>query len=84
MKNDLSGYCAGSREGVGTLDCDAVDDGAVLEHVIEVDKLAVVDVTEEVVAVMEVDDTGAMCLDDFLREDDTLSQLAGDGTGERI
>ncbi len=63
------------------LDHGARDDGAVLEHVIEVDEVAVVHVLREVVRVVEVDDALVVGLDDVggekLAHGEVLGDLAG-------
>ena len=56
LSDDLRGDVAGGGEAVRALDERAGDDGAVLQHVVEVDEVAVVHVLREVVRVVEVDD----------------------------
>ena len=81
LGNDLSGDVAGSGEAVGLLDHGAGDDGAVLQHILQIDQVAVVHVLGIVVHIVEVDDAGLMGLHDLLRQQQTagdiLAHLAG-------
>ena len=56
LGDDLRGDVARGGEAVRALDERAGDDGAVLQHVLQVDQVAVVHVLGEVVGVVEVDD----------------------------
>ena len=55
----------------------AGDDRAVLEHVLEVDEVAVVHVLRKIVGVMEVDDAGLVRVDDLLRQEHPRRQVFG-------
>ena len=80
LGDDLGGNVAGGGKAVGLLNQGARDNGAVLEHILQVDQTAVVHTLEIVVAVVEVDDTFLMGFGDFLRQKepvcDVTAQLA--------
>ena len=63
--NDLGGDVAGGGEAVGLLNIGAGDDGAVLEHVVQIDEVTVVHVLGKIVGVVEVDETFLMRLNDL-------------------
>ena len=63
---------------VRTLDERARDDRAVLQHVLEIDEVAVVHVLGEVVGVVEVDDTAVVGLDDLARQEHAHGEILGD------
>ena len=65
LGDDLGGDVAGSGEGVGLFNHGAGDDGAVLQHVLQVYQVAIVHVLGVIVRVVEVDDAGLMGLHDF-------------------
>ena len=77
LRDDLRGDVAGGREAVRALDERAGDDRAVLQHVLEVDQVAVVHVLREVVGVVEVDDALLVRLDDVLRQQHAHGQVLG-------
>ncbi len=79
--DDLGGDIAGGGEGMRLLDEGAGDDGAVLQHVIKVDQIAVVHVLGIVVGIVEVDDALLMRLDDLLRQQHTHRQVLADLAG---
>ena len=54
------------------------DDRAVLEHILEIDEVAVVHMLREIVGVMEVYDAFLMRLDNVRREKETVGQVARD------
>ena len=60
------------------LDQRAGNDRAVLEHVLQIYKVAVVHMLCKVIRVMEVDDAGLVRFDDFARQQDTRRQILGD------
>ena len=53
--NDLGGNVAGGGKAVGLFNIGAGDDGAVLQHILQVDQIAVVHVLRKVVGIVEVD-----------------------------
>ena len=61
-------YTSGGGEAVGFLDIGAGDDGAVLEHIFQVDQVAVVHVLCEVVGIVEVDQPLLVSLYDVGRQ----------------
>ena len=54
------------------------DDRAVLQHILEIDQIAVVHVLGEVIRVVEVDDALVVRLDDVLRQQHAGRQILGD------
>lgn len=77
LGDDLGGDVAGSGEGMGLFDEGAGDNGAVLQHVVQVDQVAVVHVLGEVVGVMEVDNAFLVRLDHLGRQQHTHGQVLG-------
>ncbi len=67
LGNDLGRDVAGSGEAVGLLYEGVADNGAVLEHILEVHEVAVVHVLSEIVGVVEVDQALLISLDDVGR-----------------
>ena len=53
----------------------AGDDRAVLQHVLEIDQVAVVHVLGIVIRIVKMDDTGLMRLDDILRQQDAARDI---------
>ena len=84
LSDDLGGYVAGGEEAVGLLDHGLTDDRAVLQHVLEVDQIAVVFSLGIVVGVMEVDNALFVSLYDVLGEQNSLGQVLGDLTGHIV
>ena len=82
--NDLGGDVAGGGEAVRLLNIGAGDDGAVLEHVVQIDEVAVVHVLGKVVGVVEVDETLLMGLDDLRVQQQAGGQVLGDLTGHVV
>ena len=80
LGDDLRGDVARGGEHVRTLDEGTRDDRAVLEHVLEVDEVAVVHVLREVVGIMEVDDAVVVRLDDLARQKHAHGEVLGDLT----
>ena len=78
LGDDLGGDVAGGGEAVGPLDHGSGDDGAVLEHVLQVHQVAVVHVLGKIVAVVEVDDAVPVGLHNVLREEHPLGDVPGD------
>ena len=82
--DDLGCDIAGGGEGMRLLDEGAGDDGAVLQHVIKVDQIAVVHVLGIVVGIVEVDDALLMRLDDLRRQQHTHRQVLADLAGHIV
>ena len=80
LRDDLRGDVAGRGEAVRLFDERAGDDRAVLQHILEIDQIAVVHVLGEVIRVVEVDDALVMRLDDVLRQQHAGRQILGDLT----
>ena len=77
LGNDLRGDVAGSGEAMRTLDERAGNNRAVLQHVVEVDQIAVMHVLSEIVGIMEVDDALFVSLDDVLRQQHAHGEVFG-------
>ena len=75
LGDDLGGNVAGGGKAVGLLNQGARDNGAVLEHILQVDQTAVVHTLEVVIAVVEVNDTLFMRLGDFLRQENPVCDI---------
>ena len=69
---------------MGLLDHGAGDDGAVLQHVLEVHQVAVVHVLGVVVGIVEVDDAGLVRLDHIGGEQLAHGQVLGDLAGHVV
>ena len=69
---------------MGLLDQRAADDRAVLQHVLQIDQVAVVHVLGVVVGVVEVDDALLMGLDDLLGQQHTHGQVLADLAGHVV
>ena len=77
LGNDLGGNVAGGGERMRLLDEGAGNDGAVLEHVLQIHQIAVVHVLGIVVRIVEVDDAGLVGGDHFLGQQDALGDVLG-------
>ena len=84
LGDDLRGDVAGRREAVRLLDERARDDGAVLQHVVKIHKVAVVHVLREVIGIVKVDDSLVMGGDDVGGQQHALGQVLGDLTGHIV
>ena len=84
LSDDLGGDVAGGGEAVGTLDQRTGDDGAVLQHVLQIHQVAVVHVLGKVVGVVEVDDALPVCLHDVGGQQDALAQVAAHLAGHVV
>ena len=82
--NDLGGDVAGGGETVGLLNIGAGDDGAVLEHIVQIDEVTVVHVLGKIVGVVEVDKAFLMRLNDLRVQQQAGSQVFGDLTGHIV
>ena len=77
LGNDLGGDVAGGGEGMGLLDEGAGNDGAVLEHILQIHQVAVVHVLGVVVGIMEVDDAGLVGGHHLMGQEDALGDVLG-------
>ena len=84
LRHDLGGDVAGGGKAVGLLDERTGDDGAVLEHVLQIYQIAVVHVLGEIVAVVEVDDALTVGLHDVLGQQDPIGDVTGDFAGHVV
>ena len=78
LGDDLRGDVARGGEAVRALDERAGDDGAVLQHVLQVDQVAVVHVLREVVGVVEVDDALVVGFHHVGRQEQAHGDVLGD------
>ena len=84
LRDDLGGDVAGGGKAVGPLNEGTGDDGAVLQHVLQVHQVAVVHVLGVVVGVVEVDDALLVGLHDVRGEQQPLAQVPGDLAGHVV
>ena len=84
LGHNLSGDVAGGGEAVGPLNEGPGDDGAVLQHVLQVHQVAVVHVLGEIVGVVEVDDALLMGLHNLLGQQQPLAEVPGDLAGHVV
>ena len=84
LRDDLGGNVAGGGEAVGLLDEGARNDGAVLEHILQIDQVAVVHMLREVVGVVEVDQALLVRLDDVGGQQQAGGQVLGDLAGHVV
>ena len=82
--NDLGGNVAGGGKAVGLFNIGAGDDGAVLQHILQIDQVAVVHVLGKVVGIVEVDQALLMGLDDLRVQQQAGGQVLGDLTGHVV
>ena len=75
---------AGRGKAVGTLDEGAGNDRTVQEHVLQVDQVAVMHMLCKIIAVMEMDDTFVVCVNDILGQQHTLSEILGNLSGHVV
>ena len=80
LGHDLRGDIAGSEEAVRLLDHGLADDRAVLQHILQIDQVAVMLLLGIVIRIMEMNDSFLVSLHDILRKKDTLGQVLGDLT----
>ena len=84
LSDNLRRDVAGGREAVRLLDQRARDNGAVLEHVLQVHQVAVVHVLSKVIRIMEVDQALIMGVHDLLRQQHALGQVLGNLAGHIV
>ena len=84
LRDDLRRDIAGRGEAVRLLDQRAGDDRAVLQHILEVYEVAVMHVLRKIIAVVEVDDSLLVRLDDLLRQQDAARDVLRDLAGHVV
>ena len=84
LRDNLRRDIAGSREAMRLLDQRARDDGAVLEHILQVHQVAVMHVLGEVVGIVEVNQALVMGIHNLLGQQHALRQVLGDLTGHVV
>ena len=78
LRNDLRRDIARCREGMRLFNERSGDDRSILQHVLEIDKVAVVHMLRKIVRIVEMDKPGIMCRDNIGRQEDTARQVLGD------
>ena len=76
LRDDLRGDVAGGGEAMGLLNKGFTDDGAVLQHVVQVYQVAVMHVLGIIIGVVEMDDPFPIRIHDFLGQEQTARQVA--------
>ena len=84
LGDDLGGDVAGGGEGVGLFNQGAGDDGAVLQHVLQVHQVAVVHVLGVIVGIVEVDDAGVVGLHDLGGQKKAVGDVPADLAGHIV
>ena len=84
LRNDLGGNVAGGGKAVGLFNIGAGDHGAVLQHILQVDQIAVVHVLRKVVGIVEVNQALIVCLDDLRVQQQAGGQVFGDLTSHIV
>ena len=77
LGNNLGRYVAGGEERMGFFDHCLADDSTVLEHVFQVNEIAVMFFLREIVGIMEVNDAFIVRLDDFFRKKKAAREVFG-------
>ena len=84
LGDNLRRDVAGSREAVRLLNQRARDNGAVLEHVLQVHQVAVMHMLGKVVGIVEVDQALIVGIHDLLGQQHALSQVLGNLAGHIV
>ena len=75
LRNNLRSDIASSREAMWTLNQSTGNHRAVLQHVIEVEQVAVVHMLGIVISIVEMDNTRVVSLDDIFRQKHTHGKV---------
>ena len=78
LGNDLCGDVAGSGEAVGLLNKSTADNGAILQHILQIDQITVVHMLGKIIRVVEMDDALLMGLHDIRRKQNTAGDILAD------
>ena len=62
----------------------AGDYGSVLQHILQVDQIAVVHMLCEIIRIMEVDQSVVVCVNNILGQQDTVCDISGNLAGHII
>ena len=73
--NNLCHNGTRNLEALRTLNQLSVHDRSILKHITDVDQTAVKNALQIIIHIMEMDHTILMCLNDLLRQEDTLGQI---------
>ena len=77
LRNNLGSYVAGSEEAVRLFNHGLADNGSVLQHIFQIDKVAVMFTLSKVVRIMEMNDAFLVCLHNLFRQEETFCQVLG-------
>ena len=77
LRDDLRGDIAGGGEAVRALDQRAGDDRAVLEHILQIDQVAVVHMLGVIIGVVKMDDALLVRLNDILGQQQAVGDISG-------
>ena len=77
LGDDLSSDVAGSGEGMGLLNERTGNHGAVLQHIVQVDQIAVVHMLGIVIGIVEMDDAGLVCRHNVPGQQDPAGNVLG-------
>ena len=84
LGDNLGGDVAGGGEGMGLFNEGTGDDGAVLQHILQVYQIAVVHMLGIVVCIMEVDDTGLVSVHNLPGQENPAGNVLGNLTGHVV
>ena len=84
LSDDLGRDVAGRVEAVGLVDLRAGDHRPVLEHVVQVDQIAIVLAHREIIGVVEMDQPVLVGLHNVLRQKEAARQVAADFPGDVV
>ena len=75
LRNDLCGNVAGSGKAVRPLDKGTGNDGAILQHILQIDQITVMHMLGKIVAVVEVDDPLPVSFHDLSGQQQALTEI---------
>ena len=84
LGHDLGGDVAGGGEAVGPLDEGTGDDGAVLQHILQIHQVAVVHMLGIIIRVVEVDDALLVSLHDLTGQQQAVGDVAAHLAGHVV
>ena len=84
LRDDLGSDRTGCRKALRLVDVRSGDTGAVLQHILQVDEVAVVHMLGKIIRIMEMDNAALMGIDDFLGKQVTARIVTAPFTGHVI
>ena len=81
---DLGGNIAGRVKGMRLLDHGFTDNSSILQHVLQINQIAVVLSLSKIIGIVKMDNAFSMCPDDFLRQKQTHGQILADFAGHVV